>query len=294
MLPILVLVLLSGLSGVAAAGIVGRWPQADPGLSATRAIGEELGRRGRVRRFLQSRLDPSVATGLALSAAVLFVVVAGAIIGVVIYMVRTDSGVVSVDRSVARWAAAHAATGSTHILSTLTQVGSTPIIVGLAIAAGAFGVWRWHRASILLFLTLVVGGQFLISNLIKFAVDRARPDVHLLSALSTPSFPSGHSTAAAATFAALALLLGRGGSPTTRMMLTGLAVSIAVAVACSRVFLGVHWFSDAIAGLVLGWAWFSICAVAFGGRLLLFGAPAEAVAAGPSRTDSSLAPQEDP
>ena len=36
--------------------------------------------------------------------------------------------------------------------------------------------------------------------------------------------------------------------------------------------LDVHWLSDVIAGLALGWAWFSICAIAFGGRLLEFGA----------------------
>ena len=47
-----------------------------------------------------------------------------------------------------------------------------------------------------------------------------------------------------------------------------LAGAIAVAVACSRVLLDVHWLSDVIAGLFLGWAWFALCAIAFGGRRL--------------------------
>ena len=50
------------------------------------------------------------------------------------------------------------------------------------------------------------------------------------------------------------------------------------AVAASRVLLDVHWLSDVIAGLALGWAWFAVCAIAFGGRILRFGAGAEVAA----------------
>ena len=39
--------------------------------------------------------------------------------------------------------------------------------------------------------------------------------------------------------------------------------------------LDVHWVSDVIAGLALGWAWFAVCSIAFGGRMLSFGAPAK-------------------
>ena len=62
-----------------------------------------------------------------------------------------------------------------------------------------------------------------------------------------------------------------------RSVLAGVAVTIAVGVAASRVLLDVHWLSDVIAGTMLGWGWFAICSIAFGGRLLRFGAPAEAV-----------------
>ena len=68
-------------------------------------------------------------------------------------------------------------------------------------------------------------------------------------------------------------MLARKRSPRVRALLAGGAAGIAVGVATSRVMLDVHWLSDVIAGLAFGWAWFSICAVAFGGRFLNFGAP---------------------
>ena len=55
----------------------------------------------------------------------------------------------------------------------------------------------------------------------------------------------------------------------------GACSAAAVSIAATRVLLGAHWLSDVIAGLALGSAWFCVCAIAFGGRLLRFGAPAE-------------------
>ena len=81
-----------------------------------------------------------------------------------------------------------------------------------------------------------------------------------------PSFPSGHSSTAASFYAALALIMARGRSARARALLAGTAGGIAAAVAASRVLLDVHWVSDVVAGVMLGWAWFALCAIAFGGR----------------------------
>ena len=104
----------------------------------------------------------------------------------------------------------------------------------------------------LVFLVLVVGGQNVLANVVKVLVDRARPDIHPLAGFSGASFPSGHSAAAAATYAACALLHRPSRARReSQAVLAGAAVAIAVAVASSRVLLGVHWFTDVLAGLAL-------------------------------------------
>jgi undecaprenyl-diphosphatase len=272
--PLLIVALACVAAGSVAWWGVRRWPQADPARAASDAVAGELERHDTARSFLRSRLDPTVTTGLALTAAMIALVVTGTVFGVVIYMVRRRSGVVTVDEWIARWAADHVHGPTLDLLRAITWLGSTPVIIALALVAAGYGVWRWRRPSVLLFLTIVVAGQFLLMNLIKLTVERARPDVQRLSTFSGPSFPSGHATAAAATFAALAVIVGLRRSTSVRAILLGAGVAIAVAVGCSRILLGVHWFSDVVAGLALGWTWFALCAVAFGGRWLRFGDPA--------------------
>jgi undecaprenyl-diphosphatase len=124
----------------------------------------------------------------------------------------------------------------------------------------------------------VVAGNGILTTTVKHLADRVRPAVNPVAETLGPSFPSGHSSWSVAFFAATALLLGRGRDRRTRAAIAGVAAALAVTVAGSRVLLSVHWLSDVLAGLALGAAWFCVCAVAFGGRLLRFGAPAEEVA----------------
>jgi membrane-associated phospholipid phosphatase len=128
------------------------------------------------------------------------------------------------------------------------------------------------------FLLVVVAGNGIITTTIKNLADRVRPELNPIAETLGPSFPSGHSSWSAAFVAATALLLGRGRSPRARSAIAGVAAAPVVVVAGSRVLLGVHWLSDVIAGVAIGLAWFCVCAVAFGGRLLRFGAAADEAA----------------
>jgi undecaprenyl-diphosphatase len=277
---LLLVVLVSVAAGVGAFVLIGRWPQADPALGATATIGKDLS-QGAPRRFLRSRMDPATATGLALTVALIGIVIAGVVVGVLAWMVRRDVGLVDIDHAIELWADRNATTFTDDVLAGITHLGDTITILTVGVAISAYGLWRWRKPSIPLFVASVVLGQMLISNTIKVAIDRARPELRPRATFSGTSFPSGHTTAAAATYLAVALVLGIATSPRTRRALAGAAVAIAIAVGCTRVLLGVHWFSDVLAGLVIGLSWFGICAVAFGGRLLRFGAPVE-VAISPS------------
>jgi undecaprenyl-diphosphatase len=96
---------------------------------------------------------------------------------------------------------------------------------------------------------------------LKGAFDRPRPDLVPPGALVyTASFPSGHSLMAAATYLTLWALLARvqTGRP-VKIYVLALSVFVAVLVGCTRVYLGVHWPSDVLAGWSIGAAWALLC-----------------------------------
>ena len=150
--------------------------------------------------------------------------------------------------------------------------------IAVIAAVAAVEMIRAPNRWIIPFLITVVVGEVVLVNSVKQALDRVRPTFDPVAATLGPSFPSRHSATAAALYAAVALVVARRRSPRVRALIAGCAAGVAVGVACSRVMLGVHWLSDVIAGLAFGWAWFSLCAIAFGGRFLTFGAPLERAA----------------
>ena len=236
-----------------------------------RLVERELRLHDHFAHFVRDRLDPVKTTGFFLTVAFALI----AIFGVLGYLVRTESFLVEVDRDIAQWASDVATTFSTDVLRGFTQLGGNQVIVLVAVAVAAIELWRAPSRYVLPFLVVVVAGQSLAVNLIKLGIGRVRPAIDPLTGFSSDSFPSGHSASAAATFAACALLLSRRQPRWLQCTLTGIAGGIAGGVAASRVLLGVHWMTDVVAGLTLGWGWFALTALAFGGRMLHFGAPVE-------------------
>lgn len=261
-------------AGVSAWWVFDRW---SPDLTAPRirpeAIESEVRAHPWLRAWLRARAEPDALTGVILSAAVIIAVAGAVAVGVLLLMVRTHEGFATFDLSAARFGANHATPTSTSVLRLITQLGGAVVLVPMTVIFAAITGRRvTELPSICGFLLLCVGGQFAVANVIKAAVQRARPDLLHLTGFSGSSFPSGHATAAAATFAAMALIAGRGRARSTRAVMGGAAVGLTAMVAASRVLLGVHWLTDSLAGMCLGWSWFALCSIAFGGRLLRYGA----------------------
>ncbi|MFN8025877.1 MAG: phosphatase PAP2 family protein [Acidimicrobiia bacterium] len=282
--PLIVVVALLGpalLLGAAFGWLVWRHPAWDPASArpahrAATRVEEHLEERRGLARRLGRRFDASTTTGLLLGLALLVFVISGLVLGVLALVVRTHPGFLSFDRSLENWGEQHATDFATWCMNRVTSLGSTGVLVVTTLAVFVVETIRRPSRWLPAFLVAVAIGQTLLSTGIKELVDRVRPTANPIAHTLGPSFPSGHTTGAAACFAAFALVLGRGRSRNVQSVLAGAAVFVALAVAASRVLLGVHWLSDVIGGLALGWAWFAACSIAFGGRLLRLGAPVEA------------------
>ena len=117
---------------------------------------------------------------------------------------------------------------------------------------------QYHAAG---FIILAVGGGLLLSTLLKSLFDRPRPQLvpHLSHVISS-SFPSGHSMMAAVVYLTLgSLLAGLTTSKRLRIYYLSLSVIITMLVGISRVYMGVHYPTDVLAGWTAGLVWATLC-----------------------------------
>jgi undecaprenyl-diphosphatase len=119
-------------------------------------------------------------------------------------------------------------------------------------------VRRWRSALLVL---VTVGGGQILSSVLKLGIDRPRPDlVSHLAQVQTLSFPSGHAMMAAVTYLTLGTMLaGIVPGRATKIYVLGVAVLVTLMVGVSRLYLGVHWPSDVLAGWCAGFAWAMLC-----------------------------------
>lgn len=142
----------------------------------------------------------------------------------------------------------------------MSALGGVAVLSLASLAVvGYLALTRRPRAA--LFVTTAVVGGALVSGLLKQIYERPRPDlVRHLSYVTSASFPSGHSMLAAAVYLTIGALLARTEKSLLlkAYFLTG-AMLIILLVGVSRVYLGVHWPSDVVAGWAAGAGWAALC-----------------------------------
>lgn len=161
------------------------------------------------------------------------------------------------DVSFARWLSGERSTAGTDLFRVLTFFGSP--VVALAIAAVVCIVLyrRRHLVEAAL-LPVVLGGSELLNLILKLSFHRARPEVAFVD-LETYSFPSGHAMISTAAYGALAYLTwchvhtrGR------RLLLAVGTVVLVTLISFSRLYLGMHYLSDVLAGVAGGAFWLAV------------------------------------
>jgi undecaprenyl-diphosphatase len=142
----------------------------------------------------------------------------------------------------------------------ITALGSAPVLVLFVLAvAGALAARRQYHA-VLLLLAATVGG-ILLNDVLKGLFGRPRPDTALhLTDVRSLSFPSGHAMESAIIYLTLAALMARlVQGRTLRLYVLAVAALVTLLVGLSRVYLGVHYPSDVLAGWTAGLAWALLC-----------------------------------
>jgi undecaprenyl-diphosphatase len=174
-------------------------------------------------------------------------------------LAASDKGPTALDTRVARMAADLRTDVGVDIAKAITNLGSLPVVGAFVLISVVLLAWRrrTYELSVLLVGSLLV---YAAVHIIKAATDRLRPPGGLVDAM-TSAFPSGHAAYSVAYVAmavvAARFLPGHG----SRVALVSGAVVLSILVGLSRVYLGVHYYSDVVAGWALAATVYATCAV---------------------------------
>ena len=215
--------------------------------------------RARVRR--QSR---QWAFWLRLGLGMFVLVAAGWLFGAIAEdVVNRDAPLGTLDLDVASWLHAQATPAMTSLMLALSDLGAPVTVIAITLlTAAVLTVKRcWYRLVFLLLAT--VGGE-VVNFLMKKAVHRQRPFFEdPIVTLTSFSFPSGHAMGSTVLYGALAAIVVWPMRQWRWRMATVCAAALLVALICfSRIYLGVHYLSDVVAGCLAGMVWLASCLMA--------------------------------
>ncbi|HUF50257.1 MAG TPA: phosphatase PAP2 family protein [Longimicrobiales bacterium] len=165
------------------------------------------------------------------------------------------------DENVLTWLAARRSPVLDNVMLELTSLGNGVVLIMIVSISAVFLWLTNHKWSVYVLLAGVIGGQ-LLNQLLKGAFSRERPSViEWVDHVSSPSFPSGHAMTSIIAYGSVAYLVGRlEATRRLRVATWSIATLVIVTIGFSRMYLGVHYPSDIVAGFVAGLAWLAIVA----------------------------------
>ena len=194
------------------------------------------------------------------AACLVALVAAAAVFAALVAAVFAGSALPELDRRVAVWFGRHADPALTAAMLVVTYLNSTVAVGAYAALVGVFEAWRrnWRRVAL---LVVGVGGGLALNDFVKHLLQRARPvfDAPHLT-LQTYSFPSGHAAGSMLLYGLLLVGWIRWMTrPGARAAAAFALIALVAVVGFSRVYLGVHYLSDVLAGYAEGVAWLALC-----------------------------------
>ncbi|HWL04286.1 MAG TPA: phosphatase PAP2 family protein [Xanthobacteraceae bacterium] len=211
-----------------------------------------------LRTFIAREIGPLAVLGLAAAALLLFIQIVDEVMEGETH--HFDEAVLRALRNPADLADPIGPWWLEAIFRDITALGGTTVLTIITLSATGYLLMDRKRGAAL-FVLASVGGGTLVSMLLKDLFQRPRPELvaHLVEVRSL-SFPSGHAMLSAVTFLTLGALLARlAPHRAQKLYLLSLATLLTLMVGASRVYLGVHWPTDVLAGWCIGTAWALLC-----------------------------------
>jgi undecaprenyl-diphosphatase len=164
------------------------------------------------------------------------------------------------DESVIRWLAARHTHGLDAAMVEITALGTGTVVIMIVAVAGLFLVLTQHKYPAILLLASTIGG-LVLNGVLKLGFNRPRPSIFIPSVNTfSSSFPSGHAMNATIVYVTVGYLAARlHKRKWARWLVLASAFVVIVLICFSRLYLGVHYPSDVLAGFLIGMAWAGFC-----------------------------------
>jgi undecaprenyl-diphosphatase len=181
-----------------------------------------------------------------------------------------SGGTQAFDVAVLKWLGAHHTKLLTAAAVELTYLGTGTVVL-MIVGVAALFLWHTEHKHSARLLLAAVAGNILLNGALKLVFHRPRPSVFASQTVAvSSSFPSGHAMSPTVCYGTVAYLVARlQKHHWSRVLTLGAAVLLIRLICGTRLYLGVHYPSDVIAGILVGLAWASFCMATLEASLVL-------------------------